>query len=779
MKELLLSLSYKNKESPLVCYPSFFRLSNVQDKNNLNQLLSSAISIEVFDEILEQVEEYVKSINPKHVFTKTELTEAAKRHIGNVPYEEYGVWVYYPWLQKLVHLLDENEFVQVRTNRNQYKITPAEKEILQNKKIGIIGLSVGQSIALTMAMERICGELRIADFDVLELSNLNRIRAGVQNLGIPKTIVVAREIAEIDPFIQVTFFSDGLTEENVDDFFLKGGKLDVCVEVCDGLFAKIFARQKAKSFEIPVVMNSSDKGTTDIERFDIDPQRPLLHGLIDHLDLGLIKEAKTNEEKVPYLLPMLGVDTSSERLKASMLEIQESITTWPQLASGVVFGGGICTDVCRRILLNQLHNSGRYFVDVENLISDETSDYIEESHKNQKTILKIQESSIEDYRKTLNEIEQKNICSDQKLISKDLTSTEIETLIGSAMMAPSGGNIQPWKWLYKDKTLLLFQDVYRTVSVLNYKNSASQISFGAACENLILKAHAMGYHVLLSKFPLGMNSDLIAAINFTDKVSTHSEKQDSDKLVHFIEKRSTNRTLGKRMPLKDEDEAKLLHTLHNIQGASVKLFKTEDELGKLKHIVSEVERLFFTCKEGNKQFSSELRWTKEEVEKTKDGIDINTLDVTPTELAGLMVSKSWNVTKYMREWKKGSGFSKLAKKAINASSAVGLITMPKGRADAYFEGGRALQKIWLTCSSKAISLQPLSILTFLFARIEDDNFEGIEEIKDDLILLFNTFRKITKMKDDEKEMFLFRLSYSLEAKPRSLRRDIRDIMLYE
>ncbi|MGB1031398.1 MAG: ThiF family adenylyltransferase, partial [Flavobacteriales bacterium] len=113
---------------------------------------------------------------------------------------DYGVWVYYPWLRKLVHLLDEKEFVECRTNRNKYKITAEEQEVLSKKVVGVVGLSVGQSVSLTMAMERSFGELRIADFDDLELTNLNRIRTGVHNLGLPKTTIVAREIAEIDPF---------------------------------------------------------------------------------------------------------------------------------------------------------------------------------------------------------------------------------------------------------------------------------------------------------------------------------------------------------------------------------------------------------------------------------------------------------------------------------------------------------------------------------------------------------------------------------------------------
>ena len=307
MKTKLENLQRQSGLMSNISAPVFYRLSNIVDKKKLEQLLLTTPNITVFDELLGQLEELVKSKNPKIKFTKNELTEAAKKHIGKTLFEEYGVWVYYPWATRLVHILDEKEFVDVRTNRNQYKITPEEEILLANKKIGVIGLSVGKAVALTIAMERICGEIRIADFDVIELSNLNRIQTGVQNFGIKKTIVVAREIAEIDPYLKVTSYSDGLTEENAEDFFTKGGKLDICIEVCDGLNTKVFARQKAKTLGVPIVMNSSDRGTTDIERYDINPSMPLLHGLIDHFDLNLIKQAKTNEEKVPYLLPMLGL----------------------------------------------------------------------------------------------------------------------------------------------------------------------------------------------------------------------------------------------------------------------------------------------------------------------------------------------------------------------------------------------------------------------------------------------------------------------------------------
>lgn len=139
--------------------------------------------------------------------------------LGDLGFHEYGIWAYYPWNNRLIHLVDAAEFYELRTSRNQYKITREEQDKLATKKIGIVGLSVGNAIAVTMAMERICGEIRLADFDTLDLTNLNRIRCGIHQLGLNKAIVTAREIAEIDPFIEVKVFDDGLTAENIQAFF--------------------------------------------------------------------------------------------------------------------------------------------------------------------------------------------------------------------------------------------------------------------------------------------------------------------------------------------------------------------------------------------------------------------------------------------------------------------------------------------------------------------------------------------------------------------------------
>ncbi len=348
-------------------HPRFFRVSNPGEAGALQALLEQNPSIRVFDALMGQLEELVKALHPTQRFTAAQLTEGVSRHLGGVPAEAYGVWVYYPWAGRVVHILDEKEFIELRTSRNLYKITREEREVLGSQKIGIIGLSVGQSIALTMAMERTFGEIRLADFDSLELTNMNRIRTGLHNLGVPKVVIAAREIAELDPFLKIVCYPEGISEENIDDFLLKGGKLDVLVDECDSLDIKLLCRHRARMHRIPVVMETSDRGMIDIERFDLEPDRPIFHGLIPEVDPAEVKKY-SGQERLNLVLTIIGQDTMSERGRASMREVGRTITTWPQLASSVVLGGAVGTDVCRRISLDIIRHSGRYYVDLDEIV---------------------------------------------------------------------------------------------------------------------------------------------------------------------------------------------------------------------------------------------------------------------------------------------------------------------------------------------------------------------------------------------------------------------------
>jgi len=357
--------------------PVFYRLRKENEQELLKELLSKDPSIQIYDTIKSQLAELLKINNPQNKLSADEINSSIAALEKDGSLEHIGVWVYYPWSRKLVHILDEEDFIKVRTNRNLYKITHGELAVLREKKIGIIGLSVGQSIALTIATERICSEMHLADFDNIELANMNRLSfSNLYNLGAAKVIITAQKIAELDPYLKVTCFAEGITESNIDAFMGDGpDKLDILVEECDGLEVKILSRIKAKEKGIPVVMDTNDKGMLDIERFDLEPDRPILHGRLAELEaLGtpeLLKKLHilTPEERTRYVTQIIGMENVSEEMMHSLMEIKKTITGWPQLSSAVTLGAAMVTDTCRRIALGKLTTSGRHFVHFTDLLN--------------------------------------------------------------------------------------------------------------------------------------------------------------------------------------------------------------------------------------------------------------------------------------------------------------------------------------------------------------------------------------------------------------------------
>jgi len=349
--------------------PKVYRLCGQNnDRQALNEIFSSRPGLQIHDQFTHQASELLRLADPARLLTQPELADAFKQYQAGRPLDEMGVWVYYPWSNRVVHLLDEDEFVAVRTNRNRNKITAAEQARMSGARIGVIGLSVGQSVALTMAMERSFGEIRLADFDTLDLSNLNRIRAGVHNIGVPKVVMAAREIAEIDPFLRVTVFDEGIRGENIEAFLHDGGKLDVLVEECDSLEVKILARNAARRARIPVVMDTSDRGMIDVERFDNEPERLLFHGLVPEEKLANTAQLQP-AERMQLLMSIVDFERLSPRMKASLQEVRKTLATWPQLASAVVAGGGHAAEIARLILCGEPVRSGRYYFDTEAILA--------------------------------------------------------------------------------------------------------------------------------------------------------------------------------------------------------------------------------------------------------------------------------------------------------------------------------------------------------------------------------------------------------------------------
>ncbi|MBW6514997.1 MAG: sulfur carrier protein ThiS adenylyltransferase ThiF [Candidatus Cloacimonetes bacterium] len=107
---------------------------------------------------------------------------------------------------------------------------PKMREKLKANKVGIAGCGgLGTNIAVSLVRAGI-GEILLADFDKVELSNLNRQYFFLDDIGKMKTEALKEIIQRINPEVKITTINEELTPQNVVEIF---SDIDVMVEAFD------------------------------------------------------------------------------------------------------------------------------------------------------------------------------------------------------------------------------------------------------------------------------------------------------------------------------------------------------------------------------------------------------------------------------------------------------------------------------------------------------------------------------------------------------------------
>lgn len=97
--------------------------------------------------------------------------------------------------------------------------TPGIHALLKQACVGIAGLG-GLGSAVAIALARIgAGRLILADFDVVEPSNLNRQQYFCDQIGLPKTEALAASLGRINPYAKAETHHIRLTPHNIPAVF--------------------------------------------------------------------------------------------------------------------------------------------------------------------------------------------------------------------------------------------------------------------------------------------------------------------------------------------------------------------------------------------------------------------------------------------------------------------------------------------------------------------------------------------------------------------------------
>jgi molybdopterin/thiamine biosynthesis adenylyltransferase len=658
---------------------------------------------------------------------------------GGEKVEESKRWAYYPWANTLVSILGPRGFAQLRLDRNHNKITRDEQDRLRSLVIGVVGASAGHSAAYALAIEGLVGELRLADFDTVELSNLNRIPARVLDLGVNKAVVCARRIAEIDPYVKVVVSAEGITPENLQSF-LHG--LDLVVEECDSLDVKMLIREGAKALLIPVIMETSDRGVLDVERFDLEPDRPVFHGRLG----GVTSETLaglTTAEKSPYVARLVGADEASARGVASLLELGMSISGWPQLGSEVTLGGATVAAAVRRYGTGGELLSGRVRVDLEMMLDQ------------------LDEAPYDD-----------SLMSD--LLLPAPTDPEPEStdpvilIVDAARRAPSGGNAQPWRFEASDGEIRFYVDLARSHSAMDIGGRGSYVAMGAAVMNARVRAAKLGVLGPIELFPEGNRAALIATMQLGDGRDGELAALDG-----FISPRISNRRMPKGGVVSDDDATRL-STAVSLEGARLHLVRDKGELAAIGAIIGEADRRRFLLGGVHQEMMKELRWPGRD--SLEDGLDVRTLELDAAGYAAFDLLGRSDVMSELGSWRAGRALGMRSQMQITHGSALALISVTRNGMAGYVRGGSALERFWLTGEQLGISMQPVAPV-YVYADGEADLLGlGGERHVDALEQQFSTFRRFFDLDGTEVLVMALRLFEAERPTVHSIRRDLSEVL---
>lgn len=627
-------------------------------------------------------------------------------------------WVHYPWRNALVHVLGPDAFRALRTDRNRNKITREEQSALGSKVIGVVGLSVGHAIAYTLAMEGLCSELRLADLDVIELSNLNRIPASVFDLGVNKAVVAGRRIAELDPYLPVRIVESGLTEAGMEDFV---AGLDLVVEECDSLDMKVSLRACARRHRVPLIMETSDRGLLDVERYDLEPDRPLFHGLLGDVAPADLRGLSTHD-KVPHVLRILEPDQLSARMAASMTEVDETVHTWPQLASDVMLGAASVATTVRTLGIGDPVASGRVRIDLRAAIAS-----ITEPLDTLPAVPAGPAASVAD-----------------TAAPAPSDDPRVLDILETANRAPSGGNVQPWTIALDDDVITIGVDPACTTAMdVDYRGSL--LAVGAALFNARVAAARHGLlgdeHLTTGDGP----SDATAVL----RLSPGSAPALAG-LYDGVRARASNRHIGVRTTVDDTVLASLLDSVTPF-GADLTTVVDPDELAHIAELLGESDRLRYLTAHLHREMMGELRWP--ESGDPQRGLDVRTLELDESDLAKLDVAKRSDVMQKLADWNVGRALGEPTRDRILASSAVAIVTAPDRTPAGWIQAGQAVEAFWIAAEAAGLAVQPISPV-FLFAETAAQFRELSPHYADDLAALSTAFRAAVGLPDQPLALIL-------------------------
>ena len=298
------------------------------------------------------------------------------------------------------------------------------------------------------------------------------------------------------------------------------------------------------------------------------------------------------------------------------------------------------------------------------------------------------------------------------VLTRNLPALSSQELVRAAILAPSPDNNQPWRFAFRDQRLTVLVDPRRELPS-DVGSMFSYMALGAAVENACIAGRQSGHasQVEFVAAPrLCPDDDAprpVAHIKFTGSAEADPSVRAARQTLHV-----------------SQDVRSASHPRDGARAASpagrqffrrpARLRHRSRQIGALARLVAAGDRIRLEYEPFHAELYRQIRFTPQEAERTRDGLDIRTFELPPGVPSLLRWLRSWPRMRLLSRL----GLTRLlvvpSGQAVRASGAIGVLSVAHATPESHLTGGRALQRVWLAAQAQSLALHPLgSLPTFL------------------------------------------------------------------
>jgi hypothetical protein len=292
-----------------------------------------------------------------------------------------------------------------------------------------------------------------------------------------------------------------------------------------------------------------------------------------------------------------------------------------------------------------------------------------------------------------------------------------DTLLTAASLAPSGDNLQPWRWSVDADAgvLSVCVDESRDRSPMNAGQRMARVAVGAAVENVLRTARFNGWAVEW----LPARPPALAAIRLADPGGP------AGSVEPIVAARVTNRRVYDGRPVSEPLLAQLRRDadpaaetvsdplpVERIEGVRTHWITDRARLESLADLVARCDVLMFGEPSMRGAFLANVRFDLPATAKAEVGLSLGSLELSRGDRMALgLLARLPNWLVHLAGALRR--FAAHARNLVRSASGLCLGVSERSGDDADLAVGRAMQRAWLALTAAGLAVQPMMSLVVL------------------------------------------------------------------